>query len=130
MKRNRLPALLLAMLMTVALLAACNGESDSGSDSRSNVTVAPVATDEGGEFVAPSVEDLDWITFTKFVAGPGTPPGSGNAVVEQIENLTKTKLEFEFVVGDMDSRVGTMLASGLFPGRFGWRGFSAGGTAR
>jgi len=58
---------------------------------------------------------LDWITLTMFVAESGKPPSPDSEILKLIEEKTKVKVEFEYVVGDMDSRVGTMIASGNYP---------------
>ncbi|MDR0197034.1 MAG: extracellular solute-binding protein [Oscillospiraceae bacterium] len=109
MKHRRFLSLLLSSFMIATLLSACNKSGEDSDVTQTN------ATGTDGQIVTPPPEELDWITLTMFVAEPGQGPGPDNEIVKMIEEETKVKIEFEFVVGDMDSRVGTMIASGNYP---------------
>ena len=102
MKKRKITSLILASLMTASLLSACNKNEPNEPPRSVNDPL-------------PTSDELDWITLSMFVAEPGQGPGADNEIVKMIEEKTKVKIEFEFVVGDMDSRVGTMIASGNYP---------------
>ena len=55
------------------------------------------------------------ITFTMFIAGPGEAPAKDNKIIKKIQELTGVTIEFEYLVGDMNQKVGVMVASGEYP---------------
>ncbi len=55
------------------------------------------------------------ITFTMFIAGPGEAPAKDNKIIKKIQELTGVTIEFEYLVGDMNQKVGIMVASGEYP---------------
>lgn len=117
MKISKILVLLLAVVMTVSCLAACgaqeskNPESDPGTTSSTpEKTSEPVATPE---------KELEPITFSMFVAGPGEAPPADGKIVKKIAELTGVTIDFEFLVGDMDQKVGIMVASGDYPDLIG-----------
>ncbi|MDR2547596.1 MAG: hypothetical protein LBC96_08885 [Lachnospiraceae bacterium] len=132
MKFRKLIALLLASAMLVSLLAACTG-SGSGDDGGGG-TVTPPIVEPGVTPDPPSGEpsagaalaaslglpytplsEMDPITFTYFIRDPGVAPRSDNPIIGIIETITNTKIEFEFLVGDLETRMSVMLASGDWP---------------
>lgn len=115
MNRKKLLALFIATLMVLSLASACNGGGGGGGGGSATGARSKYLDDDGNF----DLDSLEWITFSMFIAGPGSPPGPNNEIVKMIEDATKVKIEFEFVVGDMDSRVGTMTASGLYPDLIG-----------
>jgi len=117
MKRKSVFALLLAAVMMVTAFSACDKKGgDEGTVTGGGATSG--GTDGSGEPAptsAPSSDELDWITLTMFVAENGKAPNPDSEILKLIEEKTKVKIEFEYVVGDMESRVGTMIASGNYP---------------
>ncbi len=62
------------------------------------------------------MEDADNpITFTIFVRDPGMAPDADNPVIKKIQELTGVTLKFEFLVGDLDQKLGVMIAGGDYP---------------
>lgn len=59
------------------------------------------------------------ITFTMFIAGPGEAPAKDNKIIKKIQELTGVTIEFEYLVGDMNQKVGIMVASGEYPDLIG-----------
>ena len=59
------------------------------------------------------------ITFTMFIAGPGEAPAKDNKIIKKVQELTGVTIEFEYLVGDMDQKVGVMIASGDYPDLIG-----------
>ena len=91
MKRLQIIALLLVVLMVLPMMAAF-GEDATAKDP---------------------------ITFTMFIAGPGEAPAKDNKIIKKIQELTGVTIEFEYLVGDMDQKVGVMVASGEYPDLIG-----------
>ena len=62
------------------------------------------------------LEDADDpITYTFFVRDPGTAPSDDNPVIKRIQELTGVTLKFEYLVGDLDQKLGVMVAGGDYP---------------
>lgn len=128
----------MAILMTVCILVsltACgsNGEKTTKNTSATNQTPAatetPAATDDGTDTAGTdkaAAGDIygglkalpdanDPITYTMFVRDPGTVPSKDNPVLKKITELTGVTIDFEFLVGDLDSKVGVMIAGEDYP---------------
>lgn len=120
MKKSKLLALFLAVAMVVAALSAC--QSSDTTEPAGTTTTEGQSTDEG-QTTEPAettgVEELEPITFTMFVAGPGEAPPDDNKIVKKIQELTGVTIEFEFLVGDMEQKVGIMIAGGDYPDLIG-----------
>jgi len=115
MRKAKILSLIVAVLMIVTALAACTTPSRNTS---TQPTTAPTQTDKPGD-TASGDKKLEPITFTMFVAGPGDPPPKDNKVIKKIQEMTGVTIEFEFLVGDMDQKVGIMIASGDYPDLIG-----------
>lgn len=55
------------------------------------------------------------ITFTMFLRDPGQAPSKDNPVIKKITELTGVTMDFEFTVGDVNEKVGVMIAGGDYP---------------
>ena len=127
---KKILALLLALVMCFGILAACAGDDDvapppppappgtdggsegTGSDpAPSDSERAKKAEDYGLPYNA-SMDAWDEITFTYFSRNPDTPPAPTNPIIAIIEEITNTKIDFHFLVGDLETALGVMLASG------------------
>ena len=118
MKKNKLVAILLAALMMFSIIAACGTEDVQDPPTQPGQDPAPPGTPPAdGEVIPGSTAHLpdypgDPITFTVFVAGAGRPSASGNRVLEEITRITGVTLEWEFTPGDIDQKVGVIIAGG------------------
>lgn len=140
MKLKKLCAVLLASSMVLSL-AACGSSADAQPEQSAaeddtqeadDAAQAPAESedvgsdtaDEGGSADASSgnygglvpMEDADDpITYTFFVRDPGVVPAEDNPVIQKITELTGVTLKFEFLVGDLDQKLGVMIAGGDYP---------------
>ena len=105
-------ALLMVVVMAVALLSACQPITPVAPAAPTKAPDAPVDT-------TPAEKTLEPITFTMFVAGPGEAPPASNKIVKKIQEITGVTIEYEFLVGDMEQKVGIMIASGDYPDLIG-----------
>ncbi|MDR0324463.1 MAG: extracellular solute-binding protein [Oscillospiraceae bacterium] len=117
-------ALLIAALMLAGLLAACASDSPTaGSPSAGGQVPAsaqpPTENKSEGHLLAEQyglpytpLSEADPITYTYFIRDPGSPPASSNPIIQAIEKITNTKIEFEYLVGDLETKISIMLASG------------------
>jgi putative aldouronate transport system substrate-binding protein len=110
--KNRIVALLLAVLMAASIMTACGS---NGSNSESTTTAASGESTTAASTTAPEAVKKDPITFTMFNGTPGQAPAPDAAIVKKIQELTGVTIEFEFLVGDLAQKSGTMIASGDYP---------------
>lgn len=106
---KKIIALLLAMAMILSL-AGCKddeGETASGGDSNTGST-----SNTGDSSVEDSVEP---ITFTVFIGDPKQQPTQDNKIYKLIEEELGITFEFEFLVGDLDQKLGVLIAGGDYP---------------
>lgn len=127
-----LAALLAASLLLVT--TACNGGNgnsstgskggETSSQSSQTSSAADSSTPEEGNTAAsdgdygglvPMADADDPITFSYFVRDPGMAPADDNPVINKITELTGVTLEFEHLVGDLDQKIGVMIAGGEYP---------------
>jgi putative aldouronate transport system substrate-binding protein len=131
MKLKKIIALLLASAMSVSILAACGGNTNTPTTEAppadTSVSVAPADTTpeaptdnkSEGQLLAEEyglpytpLSEADPISFTYFIRDGGTAPAADNPVIAIIEAITNTKIEFEHLVGDLETKISVMLASG------------------
>jgi len=116
MKNAKILALLMTVVMIFAGLSACAPVIDSSSG---NAQATPAPQQQSSQPSAPAEKKLEPITFTMFVAGPGEAPPKDNKVMKKIQEITGVTIDFEFLVGDMEQKVGIMIASGDYPDLIG-----------
>lgn len=138
MKMKKLCAILLASSMVLSL-AACGSGKDSKPEQSATESDAQVASDDSqtgsddaaenetndegsvdtskGNYggLVPMEDANDPITYTFFVRDPGVVPADDNPVIQKITELTGVTIKFEFLVGDLDQKLGVMIAGGDYP---------------
>ena len=97
---KRFLSVLLSLVMLFGIAAAARAEGDP-----TNIYGGLVALDDAS----------DPITFTLFVRDPGMEPAADNPVLEKLTELTGVTIKFEFLVGDLDTRLGVMMAGEEYP---------------
>ena len=75
-------------------------------------TAAPAPATEAAPAAEPQNKP---ITFTMFVGSTDQGPTKDNVTMKKIEEMTGVTVEFEFLVGDLDQKMGVMIASGDYP---------------
>ncbi len=130
MKMKKIIASLLVVAMIFGL-AACGGNANA--DNPETATKAPTSTaaatkapdssstgteekdpgDYGG--LVPMADANDPITFKIFIRDPSTAPSKDNPILKKITELTGVTIEYEFLVGDLDQKVGVMIAGEDYP---------------
>ena len=63
-------------------------------------------------------EDLEPITLTVFRGDPGDQPADDNKIYKKIEEEFGVTFEFEFLAGDLDEKLGMMIAGEDYPDLF------------
>lgn len=119
MNVKRILSALLASTMVISAMAACGApkENEQNGDTPADPNTsadAPEASGNDGGMVA-MADANDPITFDVFVRDPGTAPAKDNAVINKIQELTGVTMQYEFLVGDLDQKLGVMIAGGDYP---------------
>ncbi len=120
MKKTKFLALLLVAVMVFSVITACTKKGDPdqpGGDQPGGTVTEPGGTTTPDE--KPAGQKLEPITFTMFVAGPGEAPPKDNKIVKKLQEITGVTIDFEFLVGDMEQKVGIMIAGGDYPDLIG-----------
>jgi putative aldouronate transport system substrate-binding protein len=104
----------LALALILSLIG-CSGSktpADSGSDNN-----AAASGSSGSASAQSSQEDLTPVTFTNFNAGIQLPNIDSNQteIGKKLEEQTGVNWKMEFLVGDVKTKIGTMVASGDYP---------------
>ena len=96
-------AVLLSLLMLFSVVSVAGAEEKATDPT--NIYGGLVALDDAN----------DPITFTLFVRDPGMEPAADNPVIKKIQELTGITIDFEFLVGDLDQKIGVMTAGEDYP---------------
>lgn len=118
MVNKKLMALGMTILMT-ASLAACGGNNNNNN--ASNASSANASSNNAGTSSntasASATEDLKPVTFTYFNANSQVPDIDSNKtqIGKKLEEQTGVNFKLQFPVGDVNTKIGTMIASGDYP---------------
>ncbi len=113
MKLTKALAVTVATLMAVAFLfAGCQTAvpTVAPTSKPADATVAPTAEPTPEPSKAPEP-----ITFTMFSGDQQQAPTADNPVAKKVQELTGVTIEFEFLVGDLQQKMGVIIASGDYP---------------
>jgi putative aldouronate transport system substrate-binding protein len=98
---------------TLALLLGACGSTGPQTAAPAPQAAAPPAANKHG--LVPMADAGTPITYSIFVRDPGTAPAADNPILQEVRDLTGVTLEFEFLVGDLEQKIGVMLAGGVYP---------------
>lgn len=99
----------LVLALSLAL-AGCSGSSNNGESASS----APSGSDSGGAS-ASAADDLKPITISAFINSPNQAPTPDNRIYKKIKDELGVTLNMEFLVGDLQQKLGVMIAGGEYP---------------
>ncbi|SEU20565.1 ABC transporter substrate-binding protein [Paenibacillus sp. NFR01] len=114
MKTKKFLCLSLAMLLLSSLATACSS-NNNGNTAGADTTAKPDATkstNAGGEEVK-----KDKVTYTIFNGVAGSKDGNTNetTIGKMLEDQTGVNFKLEFLVGDLNTKIGTMIAANEYP---------------
>ena len=90
------------------------GNTDVVSTEEGNTDASSDADNPyGGLVKLPDADDP--ITFKFFIRDPSEAPSKDNPVLKKITELTGVTIEWEFLVGDLEQKVGVMIAGEDYP---------------
>lgn len=108
------------LLFTMVISFAACGDQQVQNSATPTPTPTPSASSDPTVQKDPEtgltpMADRTPITFHMFLRDPGQAPSPENPVLKKITELTGVTIEFEFLVGDLNEKVGVLLASGEYP---------------
>lgn len=117
LKKVMAALLLVAMLLSIAACGAqqANSPSTSTTPPADPGTTQQPALEKDPETGLTPMANRTPITYHMFLRDPGQSPDPNNPVLKKITELTGVTIEFEFLVGDLNEKIGVMLASGDYP---------------
>ncbi|TYP76780.1 ABC transporter substrate-binding protein [Paenibacillus methanolicus] len=111
MQRNRKlwGSMSLALALSIALVGCSdnNGGNNGGSNAPSN---AP-SNNGSGE----AAEQTKPVTLSAFISTPNQAPTADNRIYKKIKDELGVSLDMEFLVGDLQQKLGVMIAGGDYP---------------
>ena len=105
--------ILLAAAMAVTAAVGLTGCNSGGAGARDAEEARRLVAELG--LPSTGMEDMDFVEFTFFHRDPNTAIPADNPIIDMVETMTNVRINFEFLVGDLDQRVGLMAASRDFP---------------
>jgi len=112
MLRRWLVAITAAVMVFALVLTACSGKKESSQPSASPSASAGGQSTSGGQS-----GNQDKVTFTMFVAVQGEKDVNTNETVigKILEERTGVNIKIEHLVGDLQTKIGTMVAGKDYP---------------
>lgn len=107
MKLKKFLSIGICLMMSVSAFSGCGGSENASSD---GVISGEIQTGD-----ASTEQNLEPITFTMFVRDPGQAPSKDNPILKKITEMTGVTIEFEYAVGDLDQKIGVMIAAEDYP---------------
>ncbi|MBM7566074.1 sugar ABC transporter substrate-binding protein [Paenibacillus sacheonensis] len=108
----------LSLGITLSLaLAGCGGNTDNSNAVVNQGTKDPAsnAANADNGSAATASDDLKPITISAFIGSPNQQPTADNRIYKKIQDELGVKLNMEFLVGDLQQKLGVMIAGGEYP---------------
>lgn len=109
MKRNKVFALLLSVMVILSLMLTACGEAKDPVVSTVSTTSSAAQTTEA--------EKLEPVEFTMFIDHANIPDAN-NEIMKIVQEKTGVTLKYDTAVGEVETKVGIMIASGDYPDFF------------
>lgn len=107
----------MAAVMAFTLAACAGGSNGNNGSGGSQASPSDGASASGGSSPAGSEKPLDKVTFTYFngVAGAKDINTNETTIGKILEDQTGVNFKIEHLVGDLNTKIGTMIASNEYP---------------
>jgi len=119
MYSKKIMSMLLVIVLLLSLMAT--GCSKTADDETTDATATETETTESSttETTEATTEDtepkVEPIEFTVFIGDPRQQPTEDNKIYKLIEEKLGVTFNFEFLVGDLDQKLGVLIAGGEYP---------------
>ncbi|WP_123042034.1 ABC transporter substrate-binding protein [Cohnella candidum] len=116
MAKNKWWSIGLALALTGSLIAGCSKATDKTESKPSDSASAPASASASAS-AEQSQKPLDKVTFTYFngVAGKKDRNTNETTIGKALEDQTGVNFKMEFLVGDLNTKIGTFIASNEYP---------------
>ncbi len=103
MKNKKVAVFSLVMALLLSVVTACSGNNNE----------KPAGTNAGGD----TGSSKEKVTYTIYNGVAGSKDGNTNEtkIGKMLEDQTGVNFKLEFLVGDLNTKIGTMIASGKYP---------------
>ncbi|MDQ0059090.1 ABC transporter substrate-binding protein [Paenibacillus harenae] len=110
MKKNKVLLLSLAAALMLSAVTACSGNNSNNTD---KPTATNAATGDNGG----SEPTKEKVTYTIYNGVAGSKDGNTNetTIGKMLEDQTGVNFKLEFLVGDLNTKIGTMIAANEYP---------------
>lgn len=107
MKRKKIALAGMAVAMMLSVVTACSGNNNGNTPAATNG-----AAGNGG-----SETSKEKVTYTIYNGVAGSKDGNTNetTIGKMLEDQTGVNFKLEFLVGDLNTKIGTMIAAGKYP---------------
>jgi putative aldouronate transport system substrate-binding protein len=111
--KKKLWSVIAAILVLSVTLLGCSGNSNKPAENKGTNANAEKTTNTGSD--ASASADTSPITISAFIGSPSQAPAPDNKIAKKIKEELGVTLETEFLVGDLQQKLGVMIAGGDFP---------------
>lgn len=113
--RTRKAALgLLMLILAFSIVASACSNNGNNGDGSSSSTDSPGESDSGTETSSPETK-AEPFTISLFTAATGPIPTDDNIIYKEIREQLGVTLKEEYLVGDIEQKLGVMIAGGDYP---------------
>jgi len=113
--RTKKPALgLLVLILAFSMVMSACSKNNGGNNGGTPSTAKPTQ-DASSPDASPAEDKLDPITISFFTASTGPIPTEDNKVYKEIKEKLGVTLKEEYLVGDIEQKLGVMIAGGDYP---------------
>lgn len=113
--KKSLPGVLILVLVLSVVLAGCAGGNNNASSSPSASTATESSPSSSASEAASETPKSEPLNISIFYGGPGQNVPEDNKIFKKIKDELGVTLKEEFLVGDIEQKLGVMIAGGEYP---------------
>ncbi len=107
--------LLSLMLVSSIVAAGCSSNNDNGNSSPSSSSPASQSPSDSSSASSSTETKVEPFTISLFTAATGPIPTDDNLIYQEIKEQLGVTLKEEYLVGDIEQKLGVMIAGGDYP---------------
>lgn len=112
---RRITAVLILMI-SLLLITNCGAVEKRNREASPDFAELPLSENNTADDGLTAMENAgEPVTFKVFIRDVGVAPSKDNPVLRRITELTGVTIDFEFLVGDLDQKMGVMIAGEDYP---------------
>lgn len=107
--------LLSLMLVSSVVAAGCSSNNNNGNSSPSSSSPASQSPSDSSSASSSTETKVEPFTISLFTAATGPIPTDDNLIYQEIKEQLGVTLKEEYLVGDIEQKLGVMIAGGDYP---------------